>query len=163
MKASSRWKKIHQRESRLTAKVARQRRDWQLENPTQPKMDCAAETKTDFPHKVTSDIARGYDIGVTCQRDDPQGWQVQSRAKQVHSAERWFSPDASHENHQAEPTLSQVRGSPQGLGRVEEPPSCLFCLWFCSSQRLGFGDGNVQCCCQSAVGVGNQPRESWMF
>ena len=65
VKASRRWRKIHQRESRLKAKVARQRRDWQLENPTQPKMDCSAETKADFPHKVTSEIARRYDIGVT--------------------------------------------------------------------------------------------------
>ncbi len=45
VKASRRWKKINQRESKLKAKVARQRRDWQ--------------------HKVTSEIARRYDIGVT--------------------------------------------------------------------------------------------------
>ncbi len=45
VKASRRWKKINQREAKLKAKVARQRRDWQ--------------------HKVTSEIARRYDIGVT--------------------------------------------------------------------------------------------------
>ncbi len=45
VKASRRWKKINQRESKLKAKVARQRKDWQ--------------------HKVTSDLARRYDIGVT--------------------------------------------------------------------------------------------------
>lgn len=45
VKASRRWKKINQRESNLKAKVARQRKDWQ--------------------HKVTSDIASRYDIGVT--------------------------------------------------------------------------------------------------
>jgi putative transposase len=45
VKASRHWKKINQRESKLKAKVARQRRDWQ--------------------HKVTSDLARRYDIGVT--------------------------------------------------------------------------------------------------
>lgn len=45
VKASRRWKKINKRESNLKAKVARQRKDWQ--------------------HKVTSDIARRYDIGVT--------------------------------------------------------------------------------------------------
>ncbi|MBE9008677.1 transposase [Pseudanabaenaceae cyanobacterium LEGE 13415] len=44
-KASRRWKKINKRESSLKAKVARQRKDWQ--------------------HKVTSDIASRYDIGVT--------------------------------------------------------------------------------------------------
>ncbi|HIK21115.1 MAG TPA: transposase [Synechococcus sp. M44_DOE_062] len=41
VKASRRWKKINQRESRLKAKVARQRRDWQ--------------------HKITSEMARRYD------------------------------------------------------------------------------------------------------
>jgi Probable transposase. len=45
IKASRRWKKIHRREAQLKAKVARQRRDWQ--------------------HKVTSEIASHYDIGVT--------------------------------------------------------------------------------------------------
>ncbi len=45
VKASRRWRKVNQRESKLKAKVARQRRDWQ--------------------HKVTSDLARRYDIGVT--------------------------------------------------------------------------------------------------
>jgi putative transposase len=45
VKASRRWKKINNRESKLKAKVARQRQNWQ--------------------HKVTSDIARRYDIGVT--------------------------------------------------------------------------------------------------
>jgi Transposase and inactivated derivatives len=45
IKASRRWKKINRRESQLKAKVARQRRDWQ--------------------HKVTSEIASHYDIGVT--------------------------------------------------------------------------------------------------
>lgn len=45
VKASRRWKKINKRESHLKAKVARQRKDWQ--------------------HKVTSDIASRYDIGVT--------------------------------------------------------------------------------------------------
>uniref|UniRef100_A0A7C3KGQ0 Transposase n=1 Tax=Oscillatoriales cyanobacterium SpSt-418 TaxID=2282169 RepID=A0A7C3KGQ0_9CYAN len=45
VKASRRWKKVNKRESKLKAKVARQRKDWQ--------------------HKVTSDIARRYDIGVT--------------------------------------------------------------------------------------------------
>ncbi len=45
MKASRRWKKINRLEAKLKAKVARQRRDWQ--------------------HKVTSEIARRYDIGVT--------------------------------------------------------------------------------------------------
>ncbi|XFA73011.1 transposase [Thermosynechococcaceae cyanobacterium Okahandja] len=45
VKASRRWRKINKRESNLKAKVARQRRDWQ--------------------HKVTSEIARRYDIGVT--------------------------------------------------------------------------------------------------
>ena len=45
VKASRRWRKINQRESKLKAKVARQRKDWQ--------------------HKVTSDIASRYDIGVT--------------------------------------------------------------------------------------------------
>ncbi|MFS8866562.1 transposase, partial [Synechococcus sp. OH30] len=44
-KASRRWKKINRLEAKLKAKVARQRRDWQ--------------------HKVTSEIARRYDIGVT--------------------------------------------------------------------------------------------------
>jgi putative transposase len=45
IKASRRWKKIHRREAQLKAKVARQRKDWQ--------------------HKVTSEIACRYDIGVT--------------------------------------------------------------------------------------------------
>lgn len=45
VKASRRWKKINKRESNLKAKVARARKDWQ--------------------HKVTSDIASRYDIGVT--------------------------------------------------------------------------------------------------
>ncbi|MFS8902587.1 transposase [Synechococcus sp. H60.4] len=45
VKASRRWKKINRLEAKLQAKVARQRRDWQ--------------------HKVTSEIARRYDIGVT--------------------------------------------------------------------------------------------------
>jgi putative transposase len=45
VKASRRWRKVNQRESKLKAKVARQRRDWQ--------------------HKVTSDLACRYDIGVT--------------------------------------------------------------------------------------------------
>jgi len=45
VKASRRWKKVNRRESQLKAKVARQRRDWQ--------------------HKVTSEIARRYDLGVT--------------------------------------------------------------------------------------------------
>jgi putative transposase len=45
VRASRRWKKINKRESNLKAKVARARQDWQ--------------------HKVTSDIASRYDIGVT--------------------------------------------------------------------------------------------------
>jgi len=45
VKASRRWQKINQRESKLKAKSARQRKDWQ--------------------NKVTLDIARRYDIGVT--------------------------------------------------------------------------------------------------
>ncbi|MFT0812386.1 RNA-guided endonuclease InsQ/TnpB family protein, partial [Synechococcus sp. OH20] len=45
VKASRRWKKINRLEAKLQAKVARQRKDWQ--------------------HKVTSEIARRYDIGVT--------------------------------------------------------------------------------------------------
>jgi putative transposase len=45
VKASRRWRKVNQQESKLKAKVARQRRGWQ--------------------HKVTSDLARRYDIGVT--------------------------------------------------------------------------------------------------
>ncbi|MFS8886383.1 RNA-guided endonuclease InsQ/TnpB family protein [Synechococcus sp. H70.2] len=45
VKASRRWKKINRLEAKLKAKVARQRRDWQ--------------------HKVTSEIASRYDIGVT--------------------------------------------------------------------------------------------------
>ena len=44
-KASNRWKKARKRVSKLQAKVATQRKDWQ--------------------HKVTSDIASRYDIGVT--------------------------------------------------------------------------------------------------
>jgi putative transposase len=137
IKASRRWKKIHRREAQLKAKVARQRKDWQ--------------------HKVTSEIARRYDkalraaIGerrngeVACQRDDPQGWEAQGRAKQVYSvggvryiepddylqnrAERWFSSRASYANPQALATLSQVRGSPQGVGGLEQPLSCLLGLW----------------------------------
>lgn len=137
VKASRRWKKIHRREAQLKAKVARQRKDWQ--------------------HKVTSEIARRYDealraaVGerrngeVACQRDDPQGWEAQGRAKQVYSvggvryiepddylqnrAERWFSSRASYANPQALATLSQVRGSPQGVGGLEQPLSCLLGLW----------------------------------
>jgi putative transposase len=137
VKASRRWKKIHRREAQLQAKAARQRKDWQ--------------------HKVTSEIACRYDkalraaIGerrngeVACQRDDPQGWEAQGRAKQVHSvggvryiepddylqnrAERWFSSRASYASHQALATLSQVRGSPQGVGGLEQPLSCLLGLW----------------------------------
>ncbi|MDR9899862.1 transposase [Aetokthonos hydrillicola Thurmond2011] len=45
IKASNRWKKARKRVSILQAKVATQRKDWQ--------------------HKVTSDIASRYDIGVT--------------------------------------------------------------------------------------------------
>jgi putative transposase len=45
VKASRRWRNDNQRESKLKAKSARQRRDWQ--------------------NKVTSDLARRYDIGVT--------------------------------------------------------------------------------------------------
>ncbi len=45
VRASRRWKKINKRESNLKAKVSRQRQDWQ--------------------HKITSDIASRYDIGVT--------------------------------------------------------------------------------------------------
>ncbi len=45
IRASRRWKKANKRESTLKAKTARQRKDWQ--------------------HKVTLDIARRYDIGVT--------------------------------------------------------------------------------------------------
>jgi putative transposase len=45
VKASRRWKKIHRREAQLQAKAARQRKDWQ--------------------HKVTSEIACRYDVGVT--------------------------------------------------------------------------------------------------
>jgi putative transposase len=137
VKASRRWKKIHRREAQLQAKAARQRKDWQ--------------------HKVTSEIACRYDkalraaIGerrngeAACQRDDPQGWEAQGRAKQVHSvggvryiepddylqnrAERWFSSRASYASPQALATLSQVRGSPQGVGGLEQPLSCLLGLW----------------------------------
>lgn len=137
IKASRRWKKIHQREAQLQAKAARQRKDWQ--------------------HKVTSEIACRYGealraaIGerrngeAACQRDDPQGWEAQGRAKQVYSvggvryiepddylqnrAERWFSSRASYANPQALATLSQVRGSPQGVGGLEQPLSCLLGLW----------------------------------
>lgn len=137
IKASRRWKKIHRREAQLQAKAARQRRDWQ--------------------HKVTSEIACRYGealraaVGerrngeVACQRDDPQGWEAQGRAKQVHSvggvwypqpndylqnrAERWFSSHVSYANPQALATLSQVRGSPQGVGGLEQPLSCLLGLW----------------------------------
>lgn len=45
IKASNRWKKARKAISRLQGKVANQRKDWQ--------------------HKVTSDIASRYDIGVT--------------------------------------------------------------------------------------------------
>lgn len=45
MKGSSRWRKARNQISRLQRKVANQRKDWQ--------------------HKVTSDIASHYDIGVT--------------------------------------------------------------------------------------------------
>ncbi|MDJ0691080.1 MAG: transposase [Xenococcaceae cyanobacterium MO_188.B32] len=45
IKASNRWKKARKKVSKLQRKVALQRRDWQ--------------------HRVTSDIARRYDIGVT--------------------------------------------------------------------------------------------------
>ena len=45
IKASSRWKKARRKISQKQRKVANQRRDWQ--------------------HRVTSDIARRYDIGVT--------------------------------------------------------------------------------------------------
>ncbi|MGL6344820.1 MAG: RNA-guided endonuclease InsQ/TnpB family protein [Waterburya sp.] len=45
IKASSRWKKARRKISQQQKKVANQRRDWQ--------------------HRVTSDIARRYDIGVT--------------------------------------------------------------------------------------------------
>lgn len=137
VKASRRWKKIHRREAQLQAKAARQRKDWQ--------------------HKVTSEIACRYGealraaIGerrngeAACQRDDPQGWEAQGRAKQVHSvggvwypqpndylqnrAERWFSSHVSYANPQALATLSQVRGSPQGVGGLEQPLSCLLWLW----------------------------------
>lgn len=137
IKASRRWKKIHRREAQLQAKAARQRKDWQ--------------------HKVTSEIACRYGealraaIGerrngeAACQRDDPQGWEAQGRAKQVYSvggvryiepddylqnrAERWFSSRASYANPQALATLSQVRGSPQGVGGLEQPLSCLLGLW----------------------------------
>lgn len=44
-KASRRWKKANRKESKLKSKIARQRKDWQ--------------------HKVTSEIASRYDIGVT--------------------------------------------------------------------------------------------------
>jgi len=137
VKASRRWKKIHGREAQLKAKVARQRKDWQ--------------------HKVTSEIACRYGealraaVGerrngeVACQRDDPQGWEAQGRAEQVHSvggvwyiepddylqnrAERGFSPHASHSDPQTEPALSQMWGSPQGVGGLEQPLSCLLWLW----------------------------------
>ena len=45
IKASNRWKKARKKVSKLQRKVANQRKDWQ--------------------HKVTSDIASRYDIGVT--------------------------------------------------------------------------------------------------
>ena len=45
IKASRRWKKVRKQISRLQRKVANQRQDWQ--------------------HKVTSDIASRYDVGVT--------------------------------------------------------------------------------------------------
>lgn len=45
VKASNRWKKANKRESQLKRKVGNQRSDWQ--------------------HKVTSDLASRYDIGVT--------------------------------------------------------------------------------------------------
>jgi putative transposase len=137
VKASRRWKKIHRREAQLQAKAARQRRDWQ--------------------HKVTSEIACRYGEALraavgerrngeaACQRDDRQGWEAQGRAKQVYSvggvryiepddylqnrAERWFSSHVSYANPQALATLSQVRGSPQGVGGLEQPLSCLLWLW----------------------------------
>lgn len=137
VKASRRWKKIHRREAQLQAKAARQRKDWQ--------------------HKVTSEIACRYGealraaIGerrngeAACQRDDPQGWEAQGRAKQVdfvggvryiepddylqNRAERWFSSHVSYANPQALAALSQVRGSPQGVGGLEQPLSCLLGLW----------------------------------
>jgi len=137
VKASRRWKKIHRREAQLQAKAARQRKDWQ--------------------HKVTSEIACRYGEALraavgerrngeaACQRDDPQGWEAQGRAKQVYSvggvwypqpndylqnrAERWFSSHVSYANPQALATLSQVRGSPQGVGGLEQPLSCLLGLW----------------------------------
>lgn len=137
IKASRRWKKIHRREAQLQAKVARQRKDWQ--------------------HKVTSEIACRYGEALraavgerrngeaACQRDDPQGWEAQGRAKQVdfvggvryiepddylqNRAERWFSSHVSYANPQALAALSQVRGSPQGVGGLEQPLSCLLGLW----------------------------------
>lgn len=137
VKASRRWKKIHRREAQLQAKVARQRRDWQ--------------------HKVTSEIARRYGEALraavgerrngeaACQRDDRQGWEAQGRAKQVYSvggvryiepddylqnrAERWFSSHTSHSDPQALATLSPMWGSPQGVGGLEQPLSCLLGLW----------------------------------
>jgi putative transposase len=137
VKASRRWKKIHRREAQLQAKAARQRKDWQ--------------------HKVTSEIACRYDKALraavgerrngeaACQRDDPQGWEAQGRAKQVHSvggvryiepddylqnrAERWFSSHVSYANPQALATLSPMWGSPQGVGGLEQPLSCLLGLW----------------------------------
>ncbi|NEO89522.1 MAG: transposase [Moorea sp. SIO3G5] len=45
VKASNRWKKANRRESQLKRKIGNQRKDWQ--------------------HKVTSDLASRYDIGVT--------------------------------------------------------------------------------------------------
>jgi len=60
VKASRRWKKINRLEAKLQAKVARQRRDWQ--------------------HKVTSEIARRYDIGVT-EKLDVKGMTRKAKGK----------------------------------------------------------------------------------
>ncbi|MFS8884642.1 RNA-guided endonuclease InsQ/TnpB family protein [Synechococcus sp. H70.2] len=60
VKASRRWKKINRLEAKLKAKVARQRRDWQ--------------------HKVTSEIARRYDIGVT-EKLDVKGMTRKAKGK----------------------------------------------------------------------------------
>jgi len=60
VKASRRWKKINRLEAKLKAKVARQRKDWQ--------------------HKVTSEIARRYDIGVT-EKLDVKGMTRKAKGK----------------------------------------------------------------------------------
>ncbi|MGY2794151.1 transposase [Thermostichus sp. MS-CIW-36] len=137
VKASRRWKKIHRREAQLKAKVARQRKDWQ--------------------HKVTSEIACRYGEALRAavgerrngeakyQRDDPQGWEAQGRAKQVdfvggfrhtqsdadlqNRTEGRFGSPASHQGHQTEPTLSQVWCGTPELGGLEQPLSCLLGLW----------------------------------